>query len=112
MWRAFYVMIFSCFYGYDLPRIFRFAYRVLSNTRCFTTQLPMSITYKDLCSKEHCSDSIVLPSDIDFLWHMNNAKYHRELDFARFDFLCKTGLGSYVLITQTHVSYIYLTDCS
>ena len=27
---------------------------------------------------------IVLPSDMDMMWHMNNSKYLREMDFGRF----------------------------
>nr|CAD58652.1 mesenchymal stem cell-like protein [Suberites domuncula] len=31
-----------------------------------------------------CVRGIVLPSDLDMMWHMNNSKYLRELDFGRF----------------------------
>ncbi len=32
---------------------------------------------------------IVLPSDIDLWWHMNNSKYLREMDFGRITLLCE-----------------------
>ncbi len=32
-------------------------------------------------------NGIVLPSDIDMWWHMNNSKYLREMDFGRLKFL-------------------------
>ena len=38
---------------------------------------------------------ICLTSDIDvLLYHMNNARYLREVDFARIDFYQRTGLLS------------------
>lgn len=40
-----------------------------------------------------CLAGICLTTDIDLLlFHMNNARYVRELDFARFDFFKRTGL--------------------
>jgi acyl-CoA thioesterase FadM len=41
---------------------------------------------------------IVLPSDADFLLtHMNNSRYLREYDFARFDHATRTGVMEEVL---------------
>ena len=40
--------------------------------------------------------SICSTHDIDFFCHMNNAKYFKELDFARFDFYFRSGLSDYV----------------
>ncbi|KAG9329961.1 hypothetical protein JZ751_028532, partial [Albula glossodonta] len=34
----------------------------------------------------------VLPHDIDYMGHMNNARYLRECDFARFAFYTRNGL--------------------
>ena len=36
--------------------------------------------------------SICWTTDIDYFLHMNNAKYLKELDFARFDYYFRTGL--------------------
>ena len=38
--------------------------------------------------------SICWTTDIDIFIHMNNGKYFRELDFARFDFYFRTGIFS------------------
>ncbi|KAE8599850.1 hypothetical protein XENTR_v10017357 [Xenopus tropicalis] len=46
---------------------------------------------KDLL-KEHCYGGIVLPHDLDFLFHMNNSRYLREADFARFAHFTRSGL--------------------
>ncbi|EEB11041.1 conserved hypothetical protein [Pediculus humanus corporis] len=45
---------------------------------------------------DECTMSgICLTTDVDvLLFHMNNARYVRELDFARFDFFKRTGLLS------------------
>ena len=40
--------------------------------------------------------SICSTHDIDFFCHMNNAKYFKELDFARFDFYFRSELSDYV----------------
>jgi len=40
--------------------------------------------------------SICSTTDIDFFCHMNNAKYFKELDFARFDFYFRSGLSDYI----------------
>lgn len=34
--------------------------------------------------------------DLDFVGHMNNARYFRELDFARFDYFLRSGLYNYI----------------
>ena len=36
--------------------------------------------------------SICSTNDLDFNWHMNNARYFRELDFGRIDFWMRSGL--------------------
>ncbi|XP_063156358.1 protein THEM6-like [Candoia aspera] len=36
--------------------------------------------------------SLVLPSDLDFLGHMNNARYTREADFARYSYMFRCRL--------------------
>jgi len=41
---------------------------------------------------------VVLPSDVDFMMtHMNNSRYLREYDFARFDHATRTGIMDEVL---------------
>ncbi|XP_076822227.1 protein THEM6-like [Clavelina lepadiformis] len=42
--------------------------------------------------KEHYYSGVVLPSDIDLYFHMNNSRYAREADFARLSFYSKCGL--------------------
>ncbi|XP_018098257.1 protein THEM6-like [Xenopus laevis] len=46
---------------------------------------------KDLL-KEHSYLGKVLPHDLDFLLHMNNSRYLREADFARFALYTHSGL--------------------
>ena len=42
--------------------------------------------------KEHVTNCVVMPSDLDFNLHMNNSKYLRELDFGRFGLYVDKGL--------------------
>ncbi len=42
--------------------------------------------------QESIVNSLCWTSDLDFLLHMNNSKYVRELDFGRMDFFTRTGL--------------------
>ena len=42
--------------------------------------------------KVHNVGGIVLPSDLDFMLHMNNSRYLRECDFGRFRLFYRTGL--------------------
>ncbi|XP_053323439.1 protein THEM6 [Spea bombifrons] len=46
---------------------------------------------KDLL-KVHTYSSLVLPHDLDFLFHMNNSRYLREADFARLSYFTRSGL--------------------
>ena len=55
---------------------------------------------------------VVLPSDLDFHFHMNNSKYLREMDFGRFNHYLLTGLlghilsvGGYVVVATTTIRY-------
>ena len=38
--------------------------------------------------------SICWSTDLDINWHMNNARYFRELDFGRIDYWLRSGLYS------------------
>jgi len=57
--------------------------------------------------------SICWTTDIDYFLHMNNAKYLKELDFARFDYYFRTGLwelfktypGSYLVQHASTIRY-------
>ena len=40
--------------------------------------------------------SLCTTHDLDFMGHMNNARYFRELDFGRFDFWFRSGLSRFV----------------
>ncbi|MGH0132084.1 UNVERIFIED_CONTAM: hypothetical protein FKN15_027705 [Acipenser sinensis] len=42
--------------------------------------------------REQCFGGRVLPQDIDFMGHMNNARYLRECDFARFSLYTRNGV--------------------
>lgn len=61
------------------------------------------MTVKEFDSLGTCGISISIPgtcltNDIDtLLYHMNNSRYFRELDFARADFFERTGLYRKVL---------------
>ncbi|XP_041950069.1 protein THEM6 [Alosa sapidissima] len=46
---------------------------------------------KDITA-EHMIEGKVLPHDIDYMGHMNNARYLRECDFARFSYYTRNGL--------------------
>merc|ERR1719411_1004384 len=35
-------------------------------------------------------------TDIDYFGHMNNGRYFRDLDFARFDFKFRSGMAEYL----------------
>ncbi|MEQ2285607.1 Thioesterase superfamily member 6 [Ameca splendens] len=41
---------------------------------------------------EQSIDGMVLPHDLDYLGHMNNSRYLRECDFARFHHYMRNGL--------------------
>eukprot|EP00095_Tigriopus_kingsejongensis_P007996 maker-scaffold269_size230758-snap-gene-1.30 protein:Tk07996 transcript:maker-scaffold269_size230758-snap-gene-1.30-mRNA-1 annotation:"AGAP003487-PA" len=36
------------------------------------------------------------PNDVDIFFHMNNARYMREMDFGRYDFFFRSGLAKYL----------------
>ncbi|XP_069076966.1 protein THEM6 isoform X1 [Pleurodeles waltl] len=40
----------------------------------------------------HTVKGWVMPSDLDFMFHMNNGRYLREADFARFSYLTRCGI--------------------
>jgi len=40
--------------------------------------------------------SLCWTADLDYFFHMNNGKYFREMDFARFDFYFRTGCSAYI----------------
>jgi acyl-CoA thioesterase FadM len=40
--------------------------------------------------------SLCWTTDLDYFFHMNNGKYFREMDFARFDFYFRTGCSAYI----------------
>ena len=42
--------------------------------------------------KEHCTNAVVLPSDLDLYFHMNNARYQTQIDVARASFYVDCGL--------------------
>ncbi|XP_027837739.2 protein THEM6-like [Aphis gossypii] len=68
----------------DLPYFFRSLFSYVSAT-CFKKKLRATDTavYSSVC----------LTSDLDvYLTHMNNARYLREIDLARIEFLLRTGI--------------------
>lgn len=56
------------------------------------------LTREDLL-KTTSVDGIVLPFDLDFMFHMNNSKYLREMDFGRVSHFMHSNLYSGVLRT-------------
>ncbi len=42
--------------------------------------------------QESVVNSICWTSDLDFMLHMNNSKYVRELDYGRYDYLERSGI--------------------
>ncbi len=40
--------------------------------------------------------SFCAPTDVDYFCHMNNGRYHREMDFGRFDFYFRGGLSRHL----------------
>lgn len=57
-------------------------------------------------------DGVVLPHDVDYKGHMNNSRYLRECDFARFHHYMRTGLflalcrmGAKMLIGASTIRY-------
>jgi hypothetical protein len=62
------------------------AFVVVWRRRLFPTKQKFDHSY---VSKHH---TMVMPTDLDFLWHKNNARYAREADFARFRMIIDNGL--------------------
>lgn len=60
-------------------------------TRLLSKVLP-SLTLGD----EGVTYSLCWTTDLDYFFHMNNGKYFREMDFARFDFYFRTGCSAYI----------------
>ncbi|CDQ90638.1 unnamed protein product [Oncorhynchus mykiss] len=50
----------------------------------------------------------VLPHDLDYMGHMNNARYLRECDFARLDEHTHIGLLLYYFTLKTYLSVLYV----
>ncbi len=47
-----------------------------------------SINIFDVCT----TPFMVLPTDLDVLWHVNNGRYLSILDIARLDLMCRSGM--------------------
>lgn len=69
------------------------------------------VTRKELLSVTEMR-GLVLPSDLDFQFHMNNSKYLREMDFGRiYHFIstnfyrCVLGCGGNLLLGATMIRY-------
>jgi len=62
--------------------------------RLFLVKLLSLFRKKQSVNEEFFIYGICSTTDIDIFIHMNNGKYFRELDFARFDFYFRTGLCS------------------
>lgn len=56
-----------------------------------------SDTMKEKMQKLHVTRGVVLPYDIDFMLHMNNAKYLQKLDFGLITLLLDTGIRDRML---------------
>jgi len=88
----FYLLFFSLMViaFFDVYWVLRLVYsRILAHLLpCFTLD-KVGVTY-----------NICWTTDIDYLFHMNNGKYFREMDFGRFDFWFRTGLSAYIETKQ------------
>jgi len=60
-------------------------------TRLLSKVLP-SLSLRD----DGVTYSLCWTTDLDYFFHMNNGKYFREMDFARFDFYFRTGCSAYI----------------
>ena len=47
-------------------------------------------------NQESVTYNLCWTTDIDFMTHMNNGKYFREMDFGRFDFYFRAGCSAYI----------------
>lgn len=61
------------------------------------TQLPIWYILKEkemgeICVQQHLFDIVVRSTDVDFIGHVNNAKYLEYFEWARFDWICQLGL--------------------
>jgi len=63
----------------------------LAVTRLFSKVLP-SISIEEV----GVTYSLCWTTDLDYFFHMNNGKYFKEMDFARFDFYFRTGCSAYI----------------
>jgi len=84
IYLLFFVLLVIAFF--DIYWIIRLAVtRLLSKVLPSITIEEMGVTY-----------SLCWTTDLDYFFHMNNGKYFREMDFARFDFYFRTGCSAYI----------------
>lgn len=64
--------------------------------------------------KEHVSNMMVFPSDLDLYFHMNNARYQTQIDVARANFYLDCGLSNmFTTGSQLHkVPYLIVAATS
>jgi acyl-CoA thioesterase FadM len=90
------IVLLLTFAYVDVWYLVRFYYMYWTGKR---RQIP-NVTMDDL-TKTYTTSSIVLPSDIDAFLHMNNAKYMKEYDLGRINFIGRLGLDG--LLTKPGV---------
>ena len=54
--------------------------------------------------------SLCWTTDLDYFFHMNNGKYFREMDFARWTFLCHWATSCWLL--SPRFDFYFRTGCS
>mmetsp|Transcript_24776 Transcript_24776/g.46291 ORF Transcript_24776/g.46291 Transcript_24776/m.46291 type:complete len:242 (-) Transcript_24776:24-749(-) len=73
--------------GGTLPWMFDMPY-IIEVIAYFLTLKPKKLEFGDWKAMDHW----VLPMDIDFNSHMNNAKYNRKFEFTRYEYLKQSGM--------------------
>ncbi|QQP37611.1 Uncharacterized protein FKW44_017932, partial [Caligus rogercresseyi] len=89
----------ASFLLFDVPWFLRLSYVLISSR--FGRRI------KKIGEEEGVIYGICSTQDLDFMGHMNNVRYLRELDFARFDFFLRSGLGSYIFTRRVDRPNMY-----
>ena len=85
------LVLFACLDVWYFIRLLPLFPKILAQHYCTTRTL----SREELLSTSTL-EGVVLPSDLDFLLHMNNSKYLREMDFGRFAHFLKTNLHFHI----------------
>lgn len=87
------LLVFAFVDVWYFVRLLHLLPRILA--QCYFTTATTALSRETLLST-YTLEGVVLPSDIDFLLHMNNSKYLREMDFGRLAHFVNTNLHYFV----------------